>query len=65
MLLTESQQMVRDTMRSFAQKRLAPFAAEWDRNHSFPREALVELGALGAQFFGRYRPALLPQVRPA
>jgi len=48
MLLTESQQMVRDTMRSFAQKRLAPFAAEWDRNHSFPREALVELGALGA-----------------
>src|SRR5881409_2761699 len=48
MLLTESQQMVRDTMRSFAQKRLAPFAAEWDRNHSFPREALVELGHLGA-----------------
>src|SRR5437870_11685459 len=48
MLLTESQQMVRDTMRSFAGKRLAPFAAEWDRNHRFPREALGELAALGA-----------------
>src|SRR2546423_15063167 len=40
--------MVRDTMRTFAQKRLAPFAAAWDREHIFPREALRELASLGA-----------------
>jgi butyryl-CoA dehydrogenase len=48
MLLNESQRMIRDTMRSFARERLAPFAAEWDRNHTFPRAALAELGRLGA-----------------
>ncbi|HXE40190.1 MAG TPA: acyl-CoA dehydrogenase family protein, partial [Azonexus sp.] len=29
MILTQEQEMIRDTMRSFAQERLAPFAAEW------------------------------------
>src|SRR5271170_2357809 len=48
MLLNESQRMIRDTMRSFARERLAPFAAEWDRNHAFPGAALAELGRLGA-----------------
>lgn len=48
MLLSESQQMVRDTMRAFAKERLAPFAAQWDRDHEFPRAAIAELGALGA-----------------
>jgi butyryl-CoA dehydrogenase len=48
MLLSESQRMIRDTMRNFARERLAPFAAEWDRSHAFPREALAELGRLGA-----------------
>jgi len=48
MLLSESQQMIRDSMRAFAQERLAPFAAEWDRGHTFPREALAELARLGA-----------------
>jgi len=48
MLLTESQRMVRDTMRAFARERLAPFAALWDREHTFPRAAIAELGALGA-----------------
>jgi alkylation response protein AidB-like acyl-CoA dehydrogenase len=48
MLLSDSQQMVRETMRNFAQQRLAPFAAAWDREHAFPREALRELAALGA-----------------
>jgi butyryl-CoA dehydrogenase len=47
-LLSESQAMVGDTMRAFAQKRLAPFAGAWDRDHTFPREALRELAALGA-----------------
>ena len=48
MLLTQEQEMIRDTMRAFAQERLAPFAGEWDKNHTFPAEALKELGALGA-----------------
>src|SRR5574337_1940645 len=48
MLLTQEQEMIRDSLRAFAQERLAPFAAEWDRNHTFPREALKELAELGA-----------------
>ena len=48
MILTEEQELIRDSMRAFAQERLAPFAAEWDRNHTFPREALNELAELGA-----------------
>ena len=48
MILTQEQEMIRDTMRKFAQERLAPFAGEWDRNHTFPAQALKELGELGA-----------------
>ncbi|WP_157267317.1 acyl-CoA dehydrogenase [Azohydromonas aeria] len=48
MIPTPEQEMIRDAMRSFAQERLAPFAAEWDREHRFPREALQELAGLGA-----------------
>ncbi|HRD34426.1 MAG TPA: acyl-CoA dehydrogenase family protein [Rhodocyclaceae bacterium] len=48
MILSEQHALVRDTMRAFAQARLAPFAAEWDRDHTFPRAALSELAALGA-----------------
>ena len=48
MILTQEQELIRDSMRAFAQERLAPFAAEWDRNHTFPREALNELADLGA-----------------
>jgi alkylation response protein AidB-like acyl-CoA dehydrogenase len=48
MRLNEGQRMLRDTLRAFARERLAPFAAEWDRTHAFPRDALAELGRLGA-----------------
>jgi alkylation response protein AidB-like acyl-CoA dehydrogenase len=48
MILDAEHEMIRDTMRAFAQERLAPFAARWDREHTFPREALRELGELGA-----------------
>ena len=47
MRLNESQRLLRDTLRTFARERLAPFAAQWDRTHAFPREALRELGRLG------------------
>lgn len=48
MILTQEQEMIRDTMRSFAQERLAPFAAQWDKNHVFLAAALKEPGELSA-----------------
>jgi alkylation response protein AidB-like acyl-CoA dehydrogenase len=47
MSLTDEQRMLRDTAREFAQRELAPHAAEWDRAAQFPAEALAELGRLG------------------
>ncbi len=47
MILTEEQEMIRDTAREFAQRHLAPHAAEWERTATFPREALREMGKLG------------------
>src|SRR6266849_6078075 len=47
MRLTDEQLMLRDTAREFAQKELAPNAAEWDRTAQFPAAALAALGRLG------------------
>ena len=47
MLLTEQQRLIRDSVRDFARERLAPHAARWDRENTFPREALRGLGELG------------------
>ena len=47
MLLSPEQQQIRDTLREFARDELAPNAAAWDRDHTFPRDALRALGALG------------------
>jgi hypothetical protein len=46
-MLSDEHRLLRDSLRDFAQQRLAPFAAEWDRKAMFPREALAELAALG------------------
>ncbi|WP_332878129.1 acyl-CoA dehydrogenase family protein [Massilia sp. S19_KUP03_FR1] len=48
MILTEEHAMIRDALRSFAQARLVPNAARWDREHHFPQAELKELAALGA-----------------
>jgi butyryl-CoA dehydrogenase len=48
MRLSPEQQQVQDTTRAFARDELAPHAARWDREHTFPREALHALGKLGA-----------------
>ena len=48
MVLSEQHEMIRDALRSFAQERLAPNAARWDRAHHFPKEELQGLAALGA-----------------
>ena len=47
MLLTDEQTLIRQTARDFAQTELKPNAAAWDRDASFPREALDRLGKLG------------------
>jgi alkylation response protein AidB-like acyl-CoA dehydrogenase len=45
--LTESQRLIRDTVREFAQRRIAPYAREWDRDEAFPAEVIRALGAMG------------------
>ena len=47
MLLTEEQREIAGVARQFARERLLPFAADWDREHRFPAEALAEMGELG------------------
>ena len=47
MSLNEHQTMIRDMARDFAAERLAPFAAEWDREARFPAEAVRAMGELG------------------
>ena len=45
--LDEQQQMVRDMVRSFAEERIRPGAAERDRTGEFPHEIFAEMGELG------------------
>ncbi len=48
--LTEEQQMVRNSIREFAQNEIAPLAREYDEEEKFPRkqlDGLAELGLLG------------------
>jgi len=45
--LTQEQQLVRDTVREFAESRIAPVAAELDREHRFPYDLVAELAELG------------------
>jgi short-chain 2-methylacyl-CoA dehydrogenase len=45
--LTAEQELIRDTVRSFARDRIAPVAAELDLEGRFPYELVSELGELG------------------
>jgi alkylation response protein AidB-like acyl-CoA dehydrogenase len=45
--LDDTQRMVRDTARAFAEKHLIPNAARFEREERIPREVLKELAALG------------------
>ncbi len=45
--LTGEQREIRDLARRFADDEIAPRAAAWDREHSFPREVFGHLGELG------------------
>jgi len=54
MFLTEEQSMIQDAARTYVQEKIAPFSAEWDRNKTFPEDALKGLGELG--FYGMLVP---------
>ena len=54
---SETQDMIRNSARQFAERSLAPNAVKLDREHLFPREALAEaaeLGLLGINVPGDY-----------
>jgi len=46
-LFTEEHQMIVQTTRDFAQKEIAPIAAEFDETGEFPVETIKKMGALG------------------
>jgi glutaryl-CoA dehydrogenase (non-decarboxylating) len=53
--LSKELQMLRNAVREFATKKIAPFADEWDANYYFPyEEAIKPMGELG--FFGTVIP---------
>ncbi|GHC98250.1 acyl-CoA dehydrogenase [Pseudorhodoferax aquiterrae] len=52
--LSEDQQAFAETAREFAAHELAPHAAQWDREQTFPRAAIAKAGDLG--FCGLYAP---------
>lgn len=47
MILSAEHEMIRDAVRAYAQEKLIPNAARWDKEHHFPAEELKELAALG------------------
>jgi alkylation response protein AidB-like acyl-CoA dehydrogenase len=47
MALAEQHNEIREAVRRFAREQIAPKAAQWDRDKTFPREALKGLAAMG------------------
>jgi len=45
--LNDEHKMIRDTARDFAQKEIAPIAAQFDESGEFPLETIRKMGALG------------------
>jgi short-chain 2-methylacyl-CoA dehydrogenase len=45
--LSEEHELLRSTVRAFAEKRIAPVAEELDREHRFPYDIVAELAELG------------------
>jgi alkylation response protein AidB-like acyl-CoA dehydrogenase len=45
--LTDDQREIRDLARRFADEEVAPAAAAWDREHTFPKQVVEHLGELG------------------
>lgn len=54
---TDVQRMIRDTVRTFAEREIRPFIREWDEHEVFPRDVfrkMAELGFLGVMVPERY-----------
>lgn len=47
MILTDEQFLIRDTVRQYIHDNVTPFAADWDRDSTFPAQRLKEMGGLG------------------
>jgi alkylation response protein AidB-like acyl-CoA dehydrogenase len=45
--LDDDERVIAETAAAFAEKRLAPYALEWDENHHFPTDVLREAAELG------------------
>lgn len=45
--LSEEQQLLKKTVRDFAEEELKPHSREWDEKQEFPREIFTKLGELG------------------
>ena len=45
--LSDEQELLKKTVREFAESELAPHTREWDEKQEFPREVFTKLGALG------------------
>jgi alkylation response protein AidB-like acyl-CoA dehydrogenase len=45
--LSEEQQLLKKTVREFAESELRPHSREWDERQEFPREVFTKLGQLG------------------
>ena len=45
--LSESQQILVKTLRRFCEEKVKPFARQWDKEHTFPKAVVRELGAMG------------------
>ncbi len=54
MIFNEEQRLIQDTARQYVAEKITPFAAEWDRDKTFPRGALAGLAKLG--FYGMLVP---------
>ncbi|EPZ37233.1 acyl-CoA dehydrogenase, partial [Anoxybacillus ayderensis] len=45
--LTKEQQMIKEMVRDFAEKEIAPYASKWDEEAIFPIETFKKMGELG------------------
>ena len=45
--LSEDHELFRKVVRDFAESRVGPFIAQWDRDHYFPAEVVRDMGQLG------------------
>ncbi|MDH3944305.1 MAG: acyl-CoA dehydrogenase family protein, partial [Anaerolineae bacterium] len=45
--LSEEHEMIRQAARDFAQKEIAPIAAEYDESGTFPKDTIKKMGAMG------------------